>query len=67
MEISGFMRILSPLICDLKVTPLWSILASVRESIWKPPESVKVGPRQLVNSARPPAFSIRFGPGARIR
>mmetsp|Transcript_28608 Transcript_28608/g.63466 ORF Transcript_28608/g.63466 Transcript_28608/m.63466 type:complete len:286 (-) Transcript_28608:267-1124(-) len=37
------------------------------ENIWYPPLSVSIGPRQAVNSCRPPMFSTMSGPGVSMR
>jgi hypothetical protein len=37
------------------------------ENTWKPPESVTIGPRQPMNSCRPPKRAIRSWPGSRNR
>ena len=34
---------------------------------WKPPESVSIGPFQLVNFCRPPSAAMRSAPGRNIR
>ena len=37
------------------------------EKTWKPPESVRIGPSQLMKACRPPSSAIRSSPGRKCR
>ena len=57
-----------PSMCDLKVTPSSAMSRiSARDITWKPPESVRMGPGQFMNSCKPPRRSTISAPGRSIR
>ena len=68
MARSGESSTLAPSICERKVTARSVTLRSFANDItWKPPESVSIGPFQLVNRCRPPSCAMRSAPGRSIR
>ena len=68
MARSGVSSNLAPSICERKVTPCSVTLRNCASDItWKPPESVSIGPFQVVNFCRPPSAAIRSAPGRNIK
>ena len=68
MARSGVSSKLDPSICERNLTPCSVTLRSCASDItWKPPESVSIGPFQVVNFCRPPSVAIRSAPGRSIK
>ena len=64
IDTSGERNSLSPLIGLWNVQPSSvSLRISDNENTWKPPESVKIGLSQPINSCRPPNCSMTSKPG----
>ena len=66
---SGVNRSALPSYTERNVTPSSSAASSVsrREKTWNPPESVRIGPSQLMKACNPPSSAMRSSPGRKCR
>ena len=64
IDSSGVRSIRSPLMGEANFAPSSAnFRIAPRLKIWKPPESVRIGPSQPMNRCSPPCFSITSVPG----